>query len=421
MKARAVLVLAATILLATLLPGVAAISLAQTNKAPYWPQLHGPNRDNRSSDKGLLKQWPAEGPKLVWKSSLEGNGYSGVSIADGRIFTAADVGRRQKVIALDMDGQPLWSTPNGESWNGPYPGSRTTPTYYEGILYHLGPTGSLAAYEADSGKQVWAVDLKDEFGARYGIWALAENVVVDGDLVFCVPGGSKALVAALDRHTGKTVWTNTAMDETAAYCSPTLITWGGKRQLITLTQKSVVGIDISNGEMLWSHPHVTRHDQNITTPVFHQGHVFTASGHSGGGRLVRLSEDSRSATEVWHNRTYDNCHGGVIRLDDRLYFSGCRAGGKAFFCVDFLTGEPHFADSSVTKLSLTWADGLFYGLTADGRMMLIEPGSDGINVVSQFDVPKENKEQYFAHPVVCGGLLYIRHGSQLYAYDVRAE
>ena len=155
------------------------------------------------------------------------------------IFTAGDFDDAEMVLALDMDGKLLWKSPNGEAWRGSSPGSRTTPTYNDGAVYHMNPHGRLAAFEAQSGKELWAVDLKAQFDAQYGVWALAENVVVDGDKVLCMPGGPKGRVVALDKRTGKTLWANTEIEHTAAYCSPVVVTHGGVRQLITMTQKSV--------------------------------------------------------------------------------------------------------------------------------------------------------------------------------------
>ncbi len=400
----------------------AAFAAADPPAKPWWPQFHGPKRDNVSADTGLLKKWPAEGPKLAWQFSEAGRGYSGVSIAEGRIFTAGDFGEEAWLLALDMNGKLLWKTQNGASWQGAYPGSRTTPTFDNGVVYQMNAHGRLVALKAATGKVVWTVDLKERFGATHGTWGLAENVAIEGNRLFCAPGGEKALVAALDKRTGKTLWTNTDLKEIAAYCSPILVTHGGVRQLITMTAKSIIGVEPATGKLLWSHPHETRNDQNINAPIYRNGYVCTASGHSGGARLVKLSADSRKATEVWWKKDLDCCHGGVMLVGDRIYGSACRAGGKGFFCADFMTGETKFRDLKMGKLSLTLADGLLYGVRNNGAMLLLSPRADGFDVVSQFEVSKTGgKDEFWAHPIVCGGRLYLRHGSNLFACQVRAE
>ena len=183
--------------------------------SPWWPHFHGPQRDNISRETDLMTTWPEEGPKLLWRASNCGMGYSGVSIADGMVFTAGDFDDVEKVLALDMKGRPLWQSPNGASWVGSYPGSRTTPAYSDGMVYQMNPKGRLAAFQAQSGNEVWVVDLVKRYGARYGTWSMTENVVIEGDLLYCVPGGKEALVVALNKKTGKTVWTTRPSAPTA--------------------------------------------------------------------------------------------------------------------------------------------------------------------------------------------------------------
>jgi outer membrane protein assembly factor BamB len=235
---------------------------------------------------------------------------------------------------------------------------------------------------------------------------------------------------ALDKKTGRTVWVNASIDETAAYCSPILVTHpepagadeagGGVRQLITLTQRSVIGVEVAGGKLLWSHPHVTPHDQNVNAPVYSDGYVFVASGHSGGGRVVKIAADSRHAEEVWWDKSLDNCHGGVMLLGGHLYGSACRSGGKGFFCAELRTGRVRWREPLREKLSLTAADGMIYALTQRGEVLLIEPRTDRFEVRSRFRLPRDSRELAWAHPVVCGGRLYLRQGPFLYAYDVRA-
>jgi len=421
MKTRTVAAFLVAMLVAAALLATCPLNAQESVPAASWPEFHGPTRDNISPEKGLLKQWPEGGPRLIWKFSECGNGYSGVTIADGMIFTAGDFGDEEVLLALDMQGKLLWRSPSGSSWTGASPGSRATPTYNEGRLYHLTPSGRLAAFEAKGGKEVWAVDLKADFGARWGVWALAENVVVDGDKVLCVPGGTKGVVVALDKRTGKTLWANTELDDRAAYCSPNLVTYQGVRQLITMTNETVIGIDVASGKLLWKHPFPPKSPQHATTPVFRDGHVFVAAGHGKGATLLKISPDLGSAAEVWSRTDFDNCHGGVILVDGRLYGCGCRLGGKAFFCVDFLTGKERQKDMTLGKVAMTCADGMLYCLNHNGRMYLLEITPEGFRIASRFELPKRPDNSYLAHPVVCGGRLYLRYEQNLWAYDIKAK
>lgn len=396
-----------------------ALSAGADSKA-VWHQFHGPERRNISPDTGLLKEWPIDGPKMIWQYSECGTGFGGIAIAENRIFSSGDFGQDEMLFALSLDGKLIWKTRNGESWRGPSPGSRTTPTYVEGVLYHMNPTGTLGAFRADSGEPVWSVDLKAKFGIRHGTWALAENVLVDGDKVLCLPGGQEGSAAALDRTSGKTIWVNAEMDRRAAYCSPIIVTHKGVRQMITVSQRSAIGIDVRTGELLWSHSH-GRFGQNTTPPVYKDGYVFITCGHSAGGTLLKISDDSRSVQQVWHLEEFDNCHGGIILQAGNMYGCGCRLGGKGFFCVDFMTGRMKQTDRTLGKVSLTYADGMIYSLNDNRQMALLSVIPDGFNVVSRFEMPDLGKGPSLSHPVVCGGRLYVRHDQYLFVYDVSAD
>lgn len=390
-------------------------------REPFWPEFHGQGRTNVSPDTGLLKKWPAGGPRLVWKFSECGNGYSGVSIADGMIFTAGDFDDQEMILALDLNGKLLWKTPNGEAWLGSCPGSRTTPTYNNGVLYQMNPNGRLAAFEAKTGKEIWAVDLKQEYASQFGIWALAENVVVDGDKVLCMPGGPKGRIVALDKRTGKMVWVNSDIEDRAAYCSPLVVAHNGIRQLITLTQRTVVSVDIETGKLVWSAPFVPKSPQNALTPVFRDGYVFVACGHWSGGTVLKVDYAAKTASTVWYRKDLDNCHGGAILIDGKLFGCGCREGGRHFYCVDFMTGKDIQLDKTLSKVGITVADGMIYSLNHRGTVSLLAVKPDGFSIESQFELKKKPDNSYLAHPVVCGGRLYLRSEQELFVYDVRGE
>ncbi len=392
-----------------------------TNRPAGWPEFHGPQRRNLSPETGTRARWPEEGPPLAWKYTGCGIGYANVSIADGMIFTSGNVDDREIVLALDLAGRPLWRSPSGPAWRRATPGSRSTPTYADGAVYLLNPNGRVAAFEARTGREIWNVDLVERFAARGGVWGMTENLIVEDGKVYCMPGGAKGRVVALDQRTGATIWANTEIEHTAAYCSPTVITHRGVRQWISMTQRSVVSVDVDTGELLWSVPFAPRAPQNALTPIYHEGHVFVASGHSTGGSLLKIADDSRDVTVVWHRRDLDNCHSGSILLNGKLFGAACRNGGKQFYCVDFLSGEDLQIDRTLGKVALTYADGMIYSLGYRGAVSLLEVRPRGFEIVSRFELPPMPANTYLAHPVVFGGRLYIRCHDDLYAFDIRAN
>jgi len=226
---------------------------------------------------------------------------------------------------------------------------------------------------------------------------------------------------ALDKRTGKTLWVNTEIEHSAAYCSPIVVTHGGVRQWISLTQRSVVGVHVETGRLLWSAPFVPTSPQNSLTPVFQDGYVFVACGHSSGGTLLRIDLPGRTASTVWKRMDLDDCHSGAFLLDGRLFGSACRQGGRSFYCVDYLTGRTIKEDKSMGKVGITCAAGMIYCLGFRGTLSLLDITSDGFNRVSQFELPRKPANSYLAHPVVCDGRLYIRCDQDLYAYDVAAQ
>ena len=324
---------------------------------PWWPQFHGPNRDNRSRDTGLLKEWPADGPKLLWKFSDCGRGFACVSIADGLMFTPGDFGDDLMVLALDLNGRLKWKAQNGKAWKGAQPGARTTPTYSDGVVYQMNAHGVLSAFAATTGKPLWSVDLKERFEAQSGGWGFTENVIVEGDMLLCAPGGVQGRVVALNKKTGATVWANTDISDRTAYASAIIVTHHGVRQFITLVHESILGVDVQTGKLLWSHKHPSTCDQNVTSPIFHDGEVYVTSGHRAGGRMVKINADGRSVTEAWFGTDLDNCHGGVMLLDGYLYGSGCRLFKKGLVCVEIATGRTMYNAREIGKVSVTSADG----------------------------------------------------------------
>jgi outer membrane protein assembly factor BamB len=386
-----------------------------------WPTFHGPRRDNLVRETGLLKRWPDDGPRLLWKSSVCGKGYAAVSVARGCLFISGDFGEEEMVLALNLNGSLKWKTVHGKAWTGAQPGSRTTPTYDDGLVYHLGPHGNLSAFEAASGKPVWTIDIREQFTAPLGLWGYTENLVVDGDQVLCTPGGAAGRVVALDKKTGRVRWANTEITDRQAYSSPIVAEHGGVRQFIALARNSFFGVDIRTGSLLWSHPHESFCDQNVTSPIYHDGSVFVSSGHRAGARVVKLSADNRDARPVWSTTQLDNCHGGVVLLDGYLYGSGCRLYNKGLLCVEFATGKVMYRAEQIGKVSLTWADGLLYCLDNDGEMLLVQATPQRATVLSRFKIPRNDNDHTLTHPVVCGGRLYLRHLDDLFAYNIRAD
>jgi len=410
-----------------------AISLvlmaAATACAADWPQFHGPNRDNKSLDTGLLKTWPVGGPKRLWEASGIGEGYSNVAIVGGKIYTTGAIDGKCVITALDSGGKKLWSKANGPAWKRSYPGTRSTPTIVDGLLYHLSGVGSLACLKADSGSPVWSVDIIKKFGGRNIMWGLAESPLVIGDNIICTPGGAETSLVALNRNTGKLVWKCSGAGDRPGYASPILVDYKGLRQIVTAMSESIVGVRASDGKLLWRFPHKVYADENITTPIFRDGFVIVSGCVRKGTRSLKLrvSGDKCSVKLNWHNKQLDNKQGGIILDGGRIYGYGEFGRPTPWTCIDFKTGRT-ISKSAPIKSSykykcgcLTFADGMFYLYSDDGQMALAKATDKGFEVTGRLKVANPGKRPTWAHPVVCGGRLHLRYGDRLGVYNVRAQ
>jgi outer membrane protein assembly factor BamB len=394
-----------------------------TAAAPdQWAQFRGPRRDGKSSDKGLLKQWPADGPKLLWAKSGLGKGYASVSISGGIIYTTGNIDDHTVITAIKSGGEIVWQAKNGPVTNRSYAGSRGTPTVDLGKVYHLGPDGAAICLNAETGKEIWATNVLKQFKGENCTWGLSESLLVDGKNVIFAVGGKQTSIVALDKNTGQTVWTSRSVGDKPGYASPIVIEYGGLRQIVTAMSQSIVSVAADTGKLLWRSEHRVLLDENIMTPVYHDGHVFV-SGPKRGGTLLKLKVTGRkcSVSTAWRNPKLDNTHGGVVLVDGYLF--GHSSKGSRLTCVDFKTGKTMYSvshDAAGAKTAaLTWADGMLYVQSDSKRIYLAKPSPEGFKPVSSFKILPGGSGPLWAHPVVFGGRLYVRHGKILLVYDVR--
>ena len=402
-------------------PLVTAFIAAAPVAAGDWPQFHGPKRDNISTETGLLKRWPEGGPKLLWTARGLGHGFSSLSIRNGRVCTAGNIGDRTVVTAVDLTGKTQWQTKCGGAWTrkGLHPGTRGTPTQDGDRVYYESPLGEVVCLNAADGKKVWGFNILSKFQGKNIHWALSESLLIDGDRVICCPGGSEGGVVALDKRTGKVAWTCKTGDQ-AGYASPIVVEYRGLRIFLTLTLKAMIGVNADTGKLLWRVKHLSYADENVLRPIYHDGHVAVSTVAAGTRKWkIHVEGKTASVQEVWRSRDMDNHHGGVVLLNGHLYGSSCAFNRNKWICLDWQSGKTRYVAAGVGKGSLTVADGKLFILGERGTMGLVLPTPKAHTVVSRFQLPRGGKGPWWAHPVVCDGRLYIRHGEFLYAYDVR--
>ncbi|MHC4557025.1 MAG: PQQ-binding-like beta-propeller repeat protein [Planctomycetota bacterium] len=402
--------------------------VALAGDKPDWPCYHGPQRNNLATETGLMQTWPGEGPKLLWTASDIGHGYSSVAIAGDCIFTAGMIKKQTYVTALDLKGKKLWQSLNGQSWEAssrqpwavPYAGSRGTPTVDGDTIYHLSELGRLTAFDIQTGREHWHVDILKTFKAERPEYGYSESVLIDGDALFCCPAGADGYIAAFEKQTGRTLWTNTEIKDAVGNCSPVIASIDGSEQVITMSAGRVLSFNPNSGHLLWQYTFGNDRGNSATDVIVSDGLVYTSSGYGGGCILLRPQKQAGgefSVELVWKSELLDNHHGGVLLLDGNLYGAGHEARG--WFCLDFHTGDKLW--QAPGKGSLTYADGRLYCLEEKGTMSLIEAQPQKREQVGSFRLPRGGKGLYWAHPVVCDGRLYVRHSEQIFAYDIQKD
>ncbi len=392
--------------------------------ADDWPQFYGPGRDNRSEETGLLEQWPEGGPELAWTVSGLGVGYAIVAVADGMIYTTGDVEGEMVIFAMDPAGNELWRRANGPAYEKSYPGSRCTPTIDGGKLFCTNGHGNMICLDAKTGEEQWSVNFFERFGGREITWGVAESPLVVGDIVICCPGGEDVFMAALDRDTGETRWTCTGVGDNHSHTSPMLIRFADTSVIVQMTGASLIGVDADTGKLLFKHPHPAR--VNVDTPIYDDGslYIFGTWGHGATRVDLAIEDGAWSTTEAWHEVALDNEHGGVMLIDGHLYGQADNNHKtRHMVCMNAETGETVWTiDDLAGKLSsaLTYVEGLLYIVTDQGEVGLIRPITEGLDVISRFQIPPGGTGPLYAFPVVSNGRLFIRHGEYLFAYDVGA-
>ena len=409
--------------LSTLLPPLLVFtSLLTATAAPGdWPTWRGPKRDGISTETGLLKAWPKEGPMLAWKATGLGTGYSTVSVADGRVITMGDGPDGARVLAFDLKGKELWQSETIGKPGGNYPGTRCTPAIDGGLVYALGQFGDFVCLDAKTGKVVWSKSFQKDFGGGYAGWNYTESPLVDGNKVLLTPGGKQGTMVALDKKTGALLWQSKQWTDRAAYSSIVPSDFGGKRHYVQFTEESVAGIEATTGNRLWRAPRKGA-TASIPTPVLSGDLVFVTSGYGVGCNLFKLKPDSSviGTEEVYANKNIVNHHGGVILLGKHLYGHSDSGG---WTCMEMSTGEVAWKNGGVGKGAVAYADGHLYCRSEGGKgnVALIEATTTGYVEKGRFEQPDRSGKNSWAHPVIAGGKLYLRDQDTLLCYDVKSK
>jgi len=397
-------------------------------------QWRGPDRSGVYAETGLLKEWPADDPVMLWSAEGIGKGFSS-AVSDGKaVYVTGMKDSTDVLTAISTEGKILWQTPFGPSWSGSFPDTRCTPTVDGDFIYLVSGGGTVTCIIKTGGKVKWSFNGLAKFGGRPGQWGVCESPLVAGNKVIYTPAGPKTTMVALDKNTGETIWQSASLNDTGSYVSPRLIKYGNKDIIVTIINKYLMGVDLSNGNILWTFDYGTYMPEkglkiwpggpktNTITPLFDKGYLYITEGYDHVGVMFKLSDDAMSITKVWTDTVLDCHHGGVVLLNGYIYGSNWIDNSRGnWCCLDWKTGRLMWEEKWFTKGPIISAEGMLYCLDEkNGNMGLVKPDPRKFTLISSFKAPL-GKGPYWAHPSISNGILYIRHGDVLMAYDIRKK
>jgi outer membrane protein assembly factor BamB len=393
-----------------------------------WPQFRGPNRDGLSAETGMLRQWPKDGPPLLWKMDKLGRGLAGIAIAGGRMYTMGDRGRNTSVQCYTVaDQKEVWATEVGE---GMTDGPRCTPTVDGNRVYVITEASVLACLNTADGKIVWQRHLKRDFGGRVqGSYNFCESPLVDGDKLIVTPGANDATIVALNKETGAVIWkaqTPGFSDWGVGYSSLVVSEACGIRQCVTLLGHGLVGVAAKDGKFLWGYQRIANSHTSIPTPIIRGDYVYAVNGYGAGACVVKLNPDGEGgikAKEVWFltsDKFQSTCGQSVI-VGDYIY-SGHGDRDGVPICVKFDTSEIMWKQDKEPPghgvAHIIAVDGLLIMRYIEHDVVLLEATPKGYNLLGHFKVDPQ-KGAGLAPIHVSDGKLFIRINEFLYCYDIK--
>lgn len=401
------------------------IAMLASAGAIDWHQWGGPNRDFRVDSAGIAASWPASGPKKLWSRAL-GEGYSSIVAVGEELYTMYRVGDDEIVVSLSAStGETLWehryAAPLLEEMDygtwlrqggaGPF----STPLVLGETLYSVGVSGKFFAFDRKSGRILWSHDLHEKFDMS-GYHGFAPSPIAYGENVILPVGGSGQAVVAFDGRTGDVVWKN--QDFPMAPASPVLIDVEGQDQLVVFARSEVVGLDPTNGQMLWSHPHETNYGLNISTPVWGEGNLlFCSSAYNGGSRVIRLTrKNGKTATEeIWFSNRMRLHFGNAMRVGNLILGTSGDFGPAFFSAVDVRTGEELWRERTFGRSQMVLADGRLVIVDEGGDLAIAEASPEGLTVHARAEILTENA---WTPPTLVGTKLYLRDRKNVVALDL---
>jgi len=364
---------------------------------------------------GLLSGWPEEGPQLLWEHEGLGNGYGSPAVTRDRIFVNGEIDSVSFLFAMTLQGEVIWKKSIGTEWVSSFPGARSTPTVAGDMVYVAAGMGDVVCFDADSGDEIWRVNLMEQYGGVLTRFGYAESLVIYDGMLFCMPGGPEHNVIALNRLTGALIWSSEGVGEMPAFCTPLILELEERTLYISFSERHLLGIDARSGELLWSHEQQGKGDVHVNTPWYDAPYLYYIAGNGNGTVKLKLEAEGTQIRDVWSTMRLDNLMGGFAKVGDHLYASGERR--RFWYSLDTRSGE--IVDSIRFDKGVTiMAEDLLYLYNTRGQVGLFAIEEGRFESRGELKVTAGTGE-HFSHPVISNGILYLRRGDALMAFDLR--
>ncbi len=391
-------------------------------------QWLGPQRNGIYPDTLLLEEWPAGGPAMLFATPGMGKGFSSAVATGDRIYATGIKDTLEYLTCLDHSGNILWQHPYGRCWIKSYPDARCTPTVEGERVYVLSGMDRLVCFHAHTGTEIWSVDVHKEYNSNWDMFGVSESVLLVDDKVIVTPAGETTTVIALDKMTGSLVWKSECLQARRSNMSPVVIEHAGKKYIITSMQTHVLGVDAEDGSILWSYHYnfLDKNGDNVTIlvngPTYRDSCLWISNGWDVKSVMLQIAPDGKSVTEKFSDHTFDNQNHGVVLIDSFLYgsnFTG-RQSGK-WICMNWNTGEITWIADFYNKGPILSADGMLYCCEEkSGQIALVKADPKEFKVISTLKIDK-GAGPYWSRPSIYSGMLLVRHGDYLVAYDIREK
>ena len=372
------------------------------------------------NETNLLTSWPADGPQLLWHADGLGEGHSSVAIDSDKIYVQGMIESMGYLFVFDMNGNLLNRVQYGGEWVDSHRGSRATPTIVDGrIFVHTG-LGELICFDQNTLNVLWRRNAITEFGGRNVTHGVTESPLVVGNKVILSAGGTEYNILALNVADGSVIWSSPGMGDPPGYCSPIFIANQEVPQIVTTMGQHILGLELTTGRVLWSHPFPSIRGINPNSPLYDGVNmILVSNGYERGSVMLRLTNGGRSVEKIWENDDLKSKHGGIVRIGDYVYMGGDARAMRFWFAVNWYTGQIAWRDNTLSPGTvIADGNGMLYFYSDRGDMALVRANPERFDLVSRFRV-NLGTGQHWAHPVIFNGVLYVRRGNTLMAYRIR--